>query len=94
MSRVALRPDVPVERHGIDPEFTAERGHGSVAVRYRDLGQLHMGFRQRELPAAVASARPRGRESGQGAFANQLPLELGQRRGRQRWWCRSAHLVR
>ena len=70
--QVALRPDVPVERHGIDPEFTAERGHRRVAVRYRDLGQPHLGFRQRERPAAVASARPRGRESGQGAFADQL----------------------
>ena len=28
----------------------------------------------------MASARPRGREPGQGAFADQLPLELGQRR--------------
>ena len=27
-----------------------------------------------------AAARPRGREPGQGAFADQLPLELGQRR--------------
>ena len=36
---------------------------------------------QRELPAAVASARSRGRESGQGAFADQLPLKLGH--GRQ-----------
>ena len=51
-----------------------------VAVRHRGLGQPHLGFRQRELPAAEASARPRGREPGQGAFADQLPLELGQRR--------------
>ena len=27
-----------------------------------------------------AAARPRGREPGQGAFADQFPLELGQRR--------------
>ena len=30
--------------------------------------------------ADARSARPRGREPGQGAFADQLPLELGQRR--------------
>ena len=41
---VALRPDVPVERHGIDPEFTAERGHGSVAVRHRRPGPAASGF--------------------------------------------------
>ena len=77
---LALRPDVPVERHGGDPEFTAERGHGGVAVRHRGLGQPHLSFRQRERPGIVASARPRGREPGQGAFTDQLPLELGQRR--------------
>ena len=69
-----------VERHGIDPEFAAERGHGGVAVRHRGLGQPHLGFRQRKRPAAVAAARPRGREPGPGAFADQLPLELSQRR--------------
>ena len=41
-------------------------------MRHRGLGQPHLGFRQRERPAAVAAARPRGRESGQGAFADQL----------------------
>ena len=49
-------------------------------MRHRGLGQPHLGFRQRERPTAVASARPRGREPSQGAFADQLPLELGQRR--------------
>ena len=48
LAQLALRPDVPVERHGPDPEFAAECGHG--------------------------------REPGPGAFADQLPLELGQRR--------------
>ena len=99
LAQLALWPDVPVERHGIDPEFTAERGHGRVAVRHRGLGQPHLRFRQRERPAAVAAARPRGRQPGPGAFADQLPLELGQRRedaerGRRPWWCRSARLAR
>ena len=49
-------------------------------MRHRGLGQPHLGFRQRERPAALASARPRGREPGLGAFADQLPLELSQRR--------------
>ena len=40
-------------------------------MRHRGLGQPHLGFRQRELPAAAAAARPRGREPGQGAFADQ-----------------------
>ena len=80
LAQLALRSDVPVERHGGDPEFAAERGHGGVAVRHRGLGQSHLGFRQRERPATLASARPRGREAGQGAFTDQLPLELGQRR--------------
>ena len=39
-------------------------------MRHRGLGQPHLGFRQRERPAALASARPRGREPGQGAFAD------------------------
>ena len=73
LAQLALRPDVPVERHGPDPEFAAECGHGRVTVRHRSLGQPHLGFRQREHPAAVATARPRGREPGQGAFADQLP---------------------
>ena len=32
LAQLALRPDVPVERHGGDPEFAAERGHGGVAA--------------------------------------------------------------
>ena len=39
LAQLALRPDVPVERHGGDPEFTSERGYGGVAVRHRGLGQ-------------------------------------------------------
>ena len=42
-------------------------------MRHRGLGQSHLGFRQRERPAAVAAARPRGREPGQGAFAESAP---------------------
>ena len=76
LAQLALRPNVPVERHGFDPEFTAERGHRRVTVRHRGLGQPHLGFRQCERPAALAAARPRGREPGQGAFA-EFPLELG-----------------
>ena len=44
-------------------------GHGG-------LGQPHPGFGQRELPAAFAAACPRGLEPSEGAFADQLPLEL------------------
>ena len=58
LAQLALWPDVPVERHGGDPEFTAERGHRGVAVRHRGLGQPHLGFRQRERLAAVASEWP------------------------------------
>ena len=32
LAQLALRPDVPVERHGRDPKFGAERGHGGVPV--------------------------------------------------------------
>ena len=101
LAQLALRPDVPVERHGPDPEFAAECRHRGVAVRHRGLGQPHLGFRQRERPAAVAAACPRRRETGQRAFADQLPLELGQRRedartrgARPTWWCLSARLAR
>ena len=45
LAQLALRPDVPVARHGGDPEFTAECGHGGVAVRHRGLSQPHLGFR-------------------------------------------------
>ena len=38
LAQLALRPDVPVERHGGDPEFAAERGHGGIAVRHRRPG--------------------------------------------------------
>ena len=86
LAQLALWPDVPVERHGIDPEFTAELGHGGVAVRHRGLGQPHLRFRQRERPVAVVSARPRGREPGEGAFADQLPLELTLRRSSWPTW--------
>ena len=30
LARLALRPDVPVERHGFDPELSAECGQGGV----------------------------------------------------------------
>ena len=63
LAQLALRPDVPVERHGGDPEFATELGHGGVAVRHRGLGQPHLGFRERELPAAVASVRPQRRRA-------------------------------
>ena len=33
LAQPALRPDVPVERHGGDPKFAAERGHGGVDLR-------------------------------------------------------------
>ena len=86
LAQLALRSDVPVERHGFDTELPAKRGHGGVAVRHRGLGQPHLRFRQRELPAAVVSARPRGREPGQSAFADQLPLELTLRRSSWPTW--------
>ena len=38
LAQLALRPDVPVERHGGDPEVAAECGHRGVAVRHRGLG--------------------------------------------------------
>ena len=79
LAQLALRPDVPVERHGPDPKFAAECGHGRVTVRHRSLGQPHLGFRQREHPAAVAAARPRGREPGQGAFADQPRIQRSKR---------------
>ena len=48
-----------------DTEFAAEFGHGCVTVGYRGLGRLHLGFGQRELPAAldlpVCHARSGGR---------------------------------
>ncbi len=45
-----------------------------------DWASLTWVFRQRELPAALPPASPRGLEPGHGAFTDQLPLELGQRR--------------
>ena len=39
LAQLALRPDVPVERHGGDPEVAAECGHRGVAVRHRGLGR-------------------------------------------------------
>ena len=68
-----------VERHRPDAELPAQRGHRRVAVRHRGLGQPHLSFRQRELPPAPAPAGPCGLEAGHGAFADQLPLELGER---------------
>ena len=61
LTQLVLRSDVPVERHRPDAEFAAEFGHRRVAVGHRGLGRPHLGFRQRELPAALASARPCGR---------------------------------
>ena len=80
LAQLALRADVPVERHWPDAEFAAQCGHRRVAVRHHGLGQPHLGFRQRELPPALATAGPCGLEPDHGAFADQLPLELGQRR--------------
>ena len=39
---------------------------------HRGLGQPHLGFRQRELPAALAAACSRGLEPGQGAFSDHM----------------------
>ena len=46
LAQLALRPDVSVERHGLDPEITAQRGHRRVTVGHGGLGQPHLGFRQ------------------------------------------------
>ena len=75
---LALRPDVPVERHGVDPEFTAKRGHRRVAVHHRGLGQPHQRFRQRERPATVASARARGRKGGRTFALSKAQVRLAQ----------------
>ena len=69
LPQLAPRADVPVERHRPDAEFAAQLGYRRVAVRHRGLGQPHLGFRQRELPAALPSASPRGLEPRHGAFA-------------------------
>ena len=79
LAQLALRADVPVERHRPDAELPAQRGHRRVAVRHRGLGQPHLSFRQRELPPTPAPAGPCGLEPGH-ALADQLPLELGPRR--------------
>ena len=42
--QLALRPNVPVERHGFDPEFSAEFGHGGVAVGHCSLAQPLTGY--------------------------------------------------
>ena len=59
------------------PSSPAQRGHRRVAVRHRGLGQPHLSFRQRELPAALG---PRARAA----------LSPATRGGRPRSWCRSA----
>ena len=46
LSQLALRADV-----------AAQLGHRRVAVRHRRLGQPHLGFRQRELPAVLPAPR-------------------------------------
>ena len=45
LAQLALRPDVPVECHGPDPEFTAERGHGGRGglSRWRGYGRPSAG---------------------------------------------------
>ena len=45
-----------------------------------DWASLTWAFDSANLPAALPSASPRGLEPGHSAFADQLPLELGQRR--------------
>ena len=44
LAQLTLRPDVPVERHGFDPELSAEFGHGGVALRHRGLEPGHGAF--------------------------------------------------
>ena len=53
LTQLALGSDVPVERHRPDAEFSAQFEHRRVAVGHRGLSQPHLGFRQRELPAAL-----------------------------------------
>ena len=53
LAQLALRPDVPIERHGFDPDLSAECGHGGVALSHRGLR-----LRQRNLPAVLTPARP------------------------------------
>ena len=63
---------MPSSRHSADTDVS----RCAIAT----WGQPHLGFRQRELPLAVATVGPCGLEPGHGAFPDQLPLDLGQRR--------------
>ena len=76
LAQQAQWPDVPVERHGCDPELSAEFGHGGVAAGHRGLASRTDAFDSANF---LPPLRPRGLEPGQGAFADQLPFGLGQR---------------
>ena len=42
LAQLALRPDVPVERHGFDAELPAQFGHRCVAVRHCGLRESYL----------------------------------------------------
>ena len=46
-TQLALRSEVPVERHRPDAEFAAQFGHRRVAVGHRGLGQTSSAVRSR-----------------------------------------------
>ncbi len=71
-------PSGPAPATGLAGRHSSDREVSRCAHRGRS--QPHLGLRQRELPAALPFVSVRGLESRHGAFADQLPLEFGQRR--------------
>ena len=84
-------------RHGVTTLFSAAGFLApATAASHPRLELLRSIVLRLSLQVDEAAAGPRGLEPRHGAFADQLPLELGQRRedatrgARPRSWCRSA----
>ncbi len=75
---LAIRGNVTVQGLASDPELTAKSTDLGIGATHGRCGQAELGWCHLERPAALpASGTGRG-ETGDGAFRNELSLELGQ----------------
>ena len=79
-----------------DAESGAQLADPGLALAHGGLGEAQLGRGHLVRPPPPAATRARGGQAGPGALADQLALELGQRRedaehqpAGRRWWCRS-----
>ena len=77
-AQFSLRPDITVERDGLDVEFCGEFGNRGIAALHSGLGKTNLSLGEGKLAAAPSPPGAGGLKPGQCTLADQFALELRQ----------------